>query len=110
MKKNFSHIVLAVLLSFAVTDYIWIDYLQDDHSHFQLDFDKDGEEKVEEGEKSETGEEKLHLFFPAGIATSDELHLTRNSGFYKVGNSFISATHRLNPQRYILYQQLKLDC
>ena len=87
-----------------------MDLLQDDHSIVQVDYDKDGEEKVEEGEKNETGEEKLHLFFPTGINYSDETHLNNFSGFYKVGNSFVSATHRVSPQRFILYQQLKLDC
>ena len=110
MKRNYLHIVLAVFLTFAVTDYIWINLFQDDEIGAELETEKEqeSEEEIREDRSSET---KHDFQNGTAIHTSNSFLLQNTfTGFVKHGKSFRPLVKRNNLKLYILHSQIRVYC
>ncbi|MDN5215822.1 hypothetical protein QQ020_27335 [Fulvivirgaceae bacterium BMA12] len=107
MKKQSLHILLAAILTFSVTDYVWIQLLKDNQAFVEVEFDSDSGEKLQEGEENGLKFDSPYL---AGFPPSSPACQPFFSGFLKVGNSYVADTKKSKPKLFILHRQLKLHC
>ncbi|MEQ8239112.1 MAG: hypothetical protein RIA69_07850 [Cyclobacteriaceae bacterium] len=112
MNRSIFHIVIALFLTLAVTDDIWINLLQDDPVRLiaELESEQDAEEKEElrEGRSSETKHDTIEGD-PFSGSSLLPLH-NSYTGFVKHGNSYTPISGRTNPKLFILHRQLLIDC
>lgn len=111
MKKNLLPLFLSLVLALAVTDYIWIDWVQEDEVVAELlesQEEESKEEKLREGASAE--EKKAHQSLLSLHGTNDHFHVQLNAGFIKVGHGFQPLSKKNKPGLYLLHGQLKLDC
>ena len=110
VKKNIFHIILSLLLTIAVTDYIWYDLLQGEKLAIELETDakeKAGSEVVEDN-VSETKDLELNVEWPPIHEYSESLVIF--SGLIKQGNSFSPVSNFDNPKLFLLNCQLRIPC
>lgn len=109
MRKNIFHIVLSFLLTIAVTDYVWYELLNDDRVAFELETEKEGEEKEELREnRSSESRNDLHYSFVLGAISSFSFERVA-LGFIKNGESDTPNFGRKAPRLFILFCSLLLD-
>jgi|GEM_PF-3420003 len=112
MNRSIYHIVIALFLTLAVTDDIWINLFQDDPVRLiaELESEKDTEETEElrEGRSSEIKHDAVDGD-PFSGSSLPSLH-NSYTGFVKHGNSYAPVSRRNNPKLFLLHRQLLLDC
>ncbi|MEQ9287123.1 MAG: hypothetical protein RIG77_09460 [Cyclobacteriaceae bacterium] len=110
MNRRFAHIVLAILLAFAVSGYVWEKLFLDDQIVAELEIEKE-KEAEEESSKGLSLEHKQH-FLSSGCLPNHYTFLFQNisSGFVKHGNSFQPLALGNNPRLFLLHCQLRLHC
>ncbi|QSE98208.1 hypothetical protein [Fulvivirga lutea] len=111
MKKNIFHIILSLLLTLAVTDYIWYDLLQDDKLAIELETEskeKTGEESIED-KLTESKEVDSDNHWPLHHASFSE-KFSLHSGLVKRGNSFSPLSKFDSPKLFLLNCQLRIHC
>lgn len=103
------HIILSILLTAAVTDYVWIEFLKKDKSIvIELEAEKEaGEEEIKEVQRIDTKEESFGLVYYCNQFLEPTV-VKRFSGFIKIGNSFLLLTKGSYPKFYILYSSLRI--
>lgn len=107
MKKGIIHLLLSLILSFAVTDFIWVELIQDEDIVAEIET----KEQKEEVREFETPESKHELDDDQDY-TLPQYHnlISTATGFVKRGNSFIPLDQSNGLKRYILYHQLRIHC
>ncbi len=109
MNRKFLYGVLAILLSFSVTNEVWISLFQDNLIVAELEsgWEEESEREFRSGEFS-TDDHDFVDFGP--ILPSESFHnLTAFSGFVQQGNSF-SLSSQNHPKLFLLYCQLRFHC
>lgn len=105
MRKTLFHIVLSSLLALAVTDYIWLAFVDEDVVFTELTYEKEKEQESEE-EKLKEAEHSLKkelLLIGLYLATQDllKLHIGPESGYFKNGNSYAPNSKSNKPPKYL---------
>ncbi|MEP3390453.1 MAG: hypothetical protein ABJO02_19835 [Reichenbachiella sp.] len=111
MKSKYFHIILSLLLTIAVTDYIWIELFEDHKVVAELEIEKEKEKELEEELREKTNSETKHSFLDVNWFYSSNSALSKapsNSNFFKHGNSFCPLVFSNPPKLYILHGQLRL--
>lgn len=107
MRKHLGHIILSLILTLAVTDYIWVVLLTQDD---QVSIEIETESKEAVGE-SETSEKKHDSFDDYWSPTfNDFSYQTLYSGVFRFGNTYRPLAEDNNPKFIIRYCQLRLPC
>ena len=110
MKKNCVNIILSLLLTVAVTDYVWYDLLSENQIAIEFETDKEEEskEEVREVRSSESRHETLNSgLYP--LTQSFSLQ-TISSGIINYGNSYRPLAGTDGEKLIILHCQLRLPC
>jgi len=109
MKKNLFHIVLAFLLTFAVTDYIWLELLGNQKVLVELETEKEkeSEEEIRDDRPSENKHEHLDLYYAFGSQFSSQRSQVDLNAIDKSLNDFIDLS---GPKLFILHKQLRIHC
>ena len=110
MKKNFLHIILSLLLTIAVRDYIWYEFLGDDSIAIELETEKQEESKEELRENRSS--ESRHEFLDGNWIPNPQSFSfqTLASGIISRGNSYHPLATSQGEELVILYCQLRLPC
>ncbi|MEQ8337723.1 MAG: hypothetical protein RIA62_10280 [Cyclobacteriaceae bacterium] len=107
MKKHLGHIILSLILTFAVTDYIWVGLLTH-NDQVSIEFETESKEVVSESESSETKHDTFdHYWSPT---FNDFSYQTLYSGVFRFGNTYRPLAEDNNPKFIIRYCQLRLPC
>ena len=109
MFKRIYHIGLGVLLTLALTDYVWYDLLSDDQVAIELESEK--EESREELKEGRTAKPK-HEFLCGGLIHGAQSFQFINS-FYLAGEFWVFKSCQFSSgdtRLYIKFSQLRLDC
>jgi len=108
MKKHLGHIILSLILTFAVTDYIWVDLLShDDHVSIELETESN-KEAVGESELPESRHDAADDYWSPTF--NDFSYQTLFSGVFRFGNTYRPLAEDDNPKFIIRYCQLRLPC
>ncbi len=107
MKKHVGYIILSLILTLAVTDYIWVDLLS--HTdQVSVELEPESKEAVGESESFETKHDSLGAYWSPTF--KDFSYQTLYSGVFKFGNTFRPLTEDNDPKFIIRYCQLRLPC
>ena len=105
MKHNIFYIILSLILTLAVTDYIWVDLLH--HEQVTISMET-GSEEVGENKIPETRQDMLVDFY---IPSFHSISFKNNSsGVFKFGSSYRPLISDNHPKFFITYCQLRLHC
>ena len=108
MRSPITHILFTIVLSFAVTDYLWIELFEDEQIVAEWEVSGEQEELRENESKSEDHFLDYDWSFDSPLPCSFQNSFP--AGFVKHGNSFLPLTRLGNPKLYLLHQQLLIDC
>ena len=112
MKKNYFHILLALVLTFAVTDYIWIELIHGSKVVTELELEKEG--SVDEDPLREDHKDPAGLKIPGGSILSSNYFapntLNLFTGFLRNGNSYEALIDKGALKLFLKHCQLKYDC
>lgn len=107
MKKSIFHIFLTFILTFAVTEYVWIELLGNDQIVAEIETEKETEEEVREGRSTDSKPDLFDNDF-----TSTESYLVKHplKSITSQGELLRSIVKRNSPKLFLLHGQLRLDC
>lgn len=111
MKSKYFHIVLSLLLTLAVSDYIWIELFEDQQIIAELETEK--EKELEEEFREKNNSETKHNFSDVSWFVSTDSFSPQSlsrGNFFKHGNSFCLLGSSNPPKLFILFSQLRLHC
>lgn len=113
MRKNFLHIIFCLTMTFAVTDYLWVElFFSDDKIVAELEGEMEKEGSKEEVREGRPLEERLDPFILAwSNFTYAQIALSPVfSGFIRHGNSYSPSQKNEHPKLFLLHQQFKIPC
>jgi hypothetical protein len=110
MKRNFFFLTLSVLLTIAVTDFIWIQVFDDERTAIEIE--TEAESKIENSVKEKEALDLEFEFSRGNFVHTQNSNSFNNfsSGFLKHGNSFFSERKSNFPRLFILHCQMRLHC
>lgn len=110
MKRNFFFLILSVLLTIAVTDFIWIQVFEDERTAIEIETEV--ESKIETSVKEKEALDLQFEFSSGNFNTTQNDFTFSNfsSGFLKHGNSLFSERKSNSPRLFILHCQMRLHC
>lgn len=111
LNKKCFHIILSLLLTVAVSDYVWIELFEDERIVAELEIEK--EKELEEEFKEKDSSHIKHTFIDANwfiASNSSSIQIPSISSFFKHGNSFCPLVSNTSPKLFILFSQLRLHC
>jgi hypothetical protein len=109
MRRNISHILLSLVLTLAVSDYIWVEIFEDQHLVVELETEKEPIEESLRADKADSESLQFVNLRCCEIFNSFE-NQTISSGFLKHGNSFSQQYLSSPPKLFIRHHQLQLNC
>ncbi len=112
MKKGLLHILFSLILTFAVTDYLWIELFVDEDkivAELETEKEKEAEEELKEGTHLKTKHDPV-LFGWSEISYPPSEQLLFFTGYLRHGNSFCPSLKSAAPKLYLLQRRLKLHC
>ncbi|MEQ9405640.1 MAG: hypothetical protein RIM99_18770 [Cyclobacteriaceae bacterium] len=104
MKKNLRDIFLSCILTMAVTDYIWIEFLDNVWVVAEISPEDEKVEKIKEVEKKESRFDHQ----PERLYPESGLSIGLFSNYQKTGNSFKASLKGNTPKLYILNSQIRI--
>lgn len=108
MKTKFVHILLSLVLTFLVSDYLWIELIKDENIVIELE-GSEGKEEIREFKSS--GEGKQHPLFPGSFLLPESQYLFNNPLLHVADFSLPSAkAPAAKVKRYLLFHQLRIPC
>ncbi|MBV6643335.1 MAG: hypothetical protein KI791_21625 [Cyclobacteriaceae bacterium] len=107
MKKHLGYIILSLILTLAVTDYIWVELLSHD-DQVSIELETESKEAVGESESSETRHDTFDDYWSPTF--NDSSYQTLFSGVFRFGNTYRPLAEDNNPKFIIRYCQLRLPC
>ena len=111
MKHSHIHIILALVLTIAVTDYVWLNLLEENQIVAELESEKENKSEEESLRESRTLEGQSHWFSGEHTPYSFDFSIqSLFTGFVKHGSSFLHLSKRGAPRLFLLHCQIKIDC
>ena len=107
MKKHLGHIILSLILTFAVTDYIWGVFLSQD-DQISIELEAESKEVVDESVFSESKHDSANDYWSPTF--NDFSYQTIYSGVFRQGNTYHPLAWDSYPKLIIRYCQLRLPC
>lgn len=109
MRRGLSHLILSLVLTLAVSDYIWVEIFEDYHFVVEIESEK---ESIEESLRSDKAEGESLQFVSLSCCEIFSSLDNRSifSGFIKHGNSFSQQYLSSPPKLFIRHHQLQLNC
>lgn len=108
MNRSILKIMISLLLTLAVSDYVWIEILEEQHIVAEIETEK--ESQFEEKEERLSESKHLPSFCSSLQFQPNQLLLQAKAKLVKHGNSFDFQPDSDEVRLFILFRQLRIHC
>lgn len=107
MKKSLFYIILSFILTLAVTEYVWIELLREEHVVAEIETETEVEEDLKEESSSVDKQQLPHVFYTSDYIFSYNNYLVAYTSDFKDLRSVVKCNRT---KLFILHHQLRVHC
>lgn len=107
MKKSLFYIILSFILTLAVTDYVWIELLREEHVVAEIETETEVEEDFREESSSVDKQQLPHVFYTSDYIFLFNNYLVAYTSDFKGLRSVVKCNRT---KLFILHHQLRVHC